>query len=109
MDVQAFYDKTVKHIRSFPRQASDSGTCCYRTTDGLSCAMGCHIPDDKYQTEMEGRVIDKVIECFPHLRELFPTVVSSYGTTYQRTLTDALQWVHDSNINWNSDGTQFTG
>lgn len=58
MTNQEIFDKTVAHLRAQGEKAVlPNGQCCYRTEkDGkvLKCALGCHIPDDKYQFKFEG-------------------------------------------------------
>lgn len=43
--------------------ATDYGltNCMYRRDDGLKCAVGCLIPDDKYAPEMEGNLADLIM------------------------------------------------
>lgn len=53
MNNQEFFDKTATHLFTQGKQATDGQTCLYRTPDGLKCAIGCHIPDDKYDPKME--------------------------------------------------------
>lgn len=35
----------------------DNGQCRYRSEGGLSCAVGCLIPDEKYNESLEGKTI----------------------------------------------------
>ena len=58
MTNQEAFDTIVRHLRNQGRQAIDGeGACCYRTQDGLKCAVGCLIPDDKYGTDIEGKSV----------------------------------------------------
>lgn len=41
--------------------------CQYRTTEGLMCAAGCLIPDDKYDEEMEGSTANSIYFDYPGL------------------------------------------
>ncbi len=67
---QEVYDKTVLHLRtqnkksdvdstnnSWPRKRS----CMYRAPEGLSCAVGCHIPNARYNKDMEGMSVFQLI------------------------------------------------
>lgn len=45
----------LRHLRQQGRRAADSrGQCYYRTPEGLRCAIGCRIPDERYTPEIEG-------------------------------------------------------
>lgn len=62
MDRQAVFDKVATHLLTQNKTSeSSSGQCLYRSTNGdttLMCAIGCLIPDDKYDPFMEGQSID---------------------------------------------------
>jgi hypothetical protein len=60
MTKQEIFDHVLTHLRKQGKPAineTDSGEdiCAYRTDDGLKCAVGCLIPDDKYNEDLEGR------------------------------------------------------
>lgn len=42
-----------------------SNRCRYRTSDGRKCAVGRHIPDDKYNINIESYPIREVMERLP--------------------------------------------
>ena len=42
--------------------ATDGKTCQYRSSEGLHCAVGCLIPDQYYNSDMEGCSISDMIE-----------------------------------------------
>jgi hypothetical protein len=54
---QAILDRVVAHAYKQRHPAmSKTGTCRYRTEDGLSaCFLGALIPDERYMPEMEGK------------------------------------------------------
>ena len=55
MTAQEVFDFVVNHLRTQGKQAVDrDGDCQYCTPDGLKCAVGCLIPDDKYDPCIEG-------------------------------------------------------
>jgi len=54
---QNFFDKVVEHLAKQGQQSMMDGRCRYKTPDGLKCAIGIFIPDDKYKLEFEGRSI----------------------------------------------------
>lgn len=39
--------------QEWKRAVAEDGTCCYRTPEGLKCAIGHSIPDDKYFPSLE--------------------------------------------------------
>jgi hypothetical protein len=48
----------VDHLATQKARAwsEDNGTCGYRTETGLMCAVGCLIPDELYDPEIEGDI-----------------------------------------------------
>jgi hypothetical protein len=84
---QEFFDKTVKHLLTQNEKAENKkGECRYHAAKGLMCAMGCHIPDEFYKTDMEGFEIGKVLTDFPEIKKFFPKAPR---------LREDLQIVHD--------------
>lgn len=91
MDRQDVFDRVARHLLRQGRKAEDPETkiCRYRASDGSKCAIGCLIPDEKYEDWMEGNVIRNLVEDdrfpFPEWRG------DSNGEFLQR-----LQRIHDS-------------
>ncbi len=55
MTSQTMFDRVATHLLTQNKPARDSnGECRYRTKDGLKCAIGELIPDDKYDPDFEG-------------------------------------------------------
>lgn len=62
MTNQALFNKVVRHLR---RQGERSvgptarwwQQCMYRGPNGLKCAIGCLIPDEKYRKSIEKHVV----------------------------------------------------
>ena len=55
---QEVFDHVCEHLAQQKRRAvDDAGSCVYRAEDGLKCAIGCFIPDNKYAKLMEGKAI----------------------------------------------------
>lgn len=58
---QQTFNKVVRHLRRQGKKAEVTLTaikvCRYRTPDGLKCAVGCLIPDEVYDAEMEGKAL----------------------------------------------------
>lgn len=87
---QEIFNKVSTHLLTQGRAARNSKGCCrYRTADGLSCAVGCLIPDEFYRPSFEGHSTDKII------RALY-TCGRADWFEHQDLLRE-LQWVHDEN------------
>lgn len=55
MKIQEAFDKIATHLLTQQEKALDGGNnCAYLTEEGLKCAIGCLIPEDKYDITMEG-------------------------------------------------------
>lgn len=55
-DPQVVFDTVARHLLTQKmRSQNDKRTCLYRGPEGLKCAAGCLIPDDKYSSTMEGK------------------------------------------------------
>lgn len=90
---QEVFDKVVKHLLTQMARAAvgspDNQSCSYRTADGLSCAVGCLIPDDMYSIGMENMSVGLLVEAFGCIDELF--------TDVDLKLLVQLQKTHDEN------------
>lgn len=58
MSLQEIFDKTVNHLRQQGEKATKDGghSCQYRLVKNgktLKCAVGVHIPDEKYSANLE--------------------------------------------------------
>jgi hypothetical protein len=56
MTDQEIFDKVALHLLSYAKQgfkSVDDRGCLYRNGEGLSCAVGCLIPDDLYDPVIE--------------------------------------------------------
>lgn len=82
---QETFDIVVSHLRKQGRRSIGvNGKCAYRSADGCQCAVGCLIPDDKYEAWMEG------FSVYEHrIRDL----IESLG--HDASLCDSLQTIHD--------------
>ena len=58
MTKQTIFNKVVRHLRQQGQKSSDQNGCLYRGPNGTKCAIGCLIPDKKYNSNMEGRRFD---------------------------------------------------
>ncbi len=70
--------------------------CAYRTPDGNKCAIGCLIPDELYEKDMEGKIAVALIRDNPQLVEFFKNCTVGF--------LDKMQGVHDSASNWDENG-----
>jgi hypothetical protein len=52
---QETFNQVWNHLKQQGKPALDEkGDCCYRTEEGLMCAVGCLIPDSEYDPAWEG-------------------------------------------------------
>ena len=71
MTKQETFDRVVAHLRAQGRRSQwvqDGYTVCrYRTPEGLQCAAGCLIPDERYSEDLEGNGVETLMEFFTEL------------------------------------------
>lgn len=85
---QETFDTVVAHLRKQGKPASnDDGTCMYRTTDGLKCAVGALIPDERYTA-----ILEDYLPCIDGRHEL-NDLLNELG--HDIVLARELQGVHD--------------
>ena len=92
MTKQETFDLIVNHLRKQGRPSkgpfsknSTSDWCLLRGPDGLSCAVGCLIPDELYSAQFEGPSLSNS----PELQQILK------GLGHDVELCCALQSVHD--------------
>ena len=89
MNNQKMFDTVVTHLRNQGVPAiNDNFSCMYRSPSGLSCAIGCLIPDDVYHKGMEGLTIENLLDKYPQVKKYIA----------DNELAMALQEVHDSRV-----------
>jgi hypothetical protein len=75
MDLQEMFDRVVTHLLTQNARSSHflktGEQCLYRGPEGRMCAIGCLIPDEIYNPEMEVGFEDLLER--PAIKELFPT------------------------------------
>lgn len=79
LDEKQIMRKVMKHfakqkhraMAQAPEPFGDSAVCRYRTEDGEMCAIGCLIPDDKYDPMIEGMPVDTSVFSFPNANTSF--------------------------------------
>ena len=74
MNNQEFFDKTLAHLKQQGVRSVGGARCLYRGPDGTKCAIGFHIPDELYESEMEGKGVGNLIVHYPELKPLFKGV-----------------------------------
>lgn len=90
MNNQEAFDKIAEHLLTQKVQArNDADTnCAYRGRGGTKCAVGCLIPDELYDPDMEGEDAGMLPELFPQLKPLI------YGLNIK--LLTEIQFMHDN-------------
>lgn len=95
MNNQEVFDRVARHLltQKVKSKQACSGSyqdvvCAYRGQNGTSCAVGCLIPDEMYDTVMEGKSVSAILPYSNGLQELFRNV--------SLDLLGSLQTVHDN-------------
>lgn len=80
-------------------------SCLYRGLDGAKCAVGLFIPDDIYDSKMEGRSFSDILNGKPELIKKMP--LTEFGmhdlqgvhddSKPENTLSDIMKWI-DANV-----------
>jgi len=86
MTNQELFTRVKAHLLKQNEQAlnEDGTSCLYRSPKGLSCAIGCLIPDEKYHARLEGGAADS------------RRIVEAAGLTHENeSLAMTLQSIHD--------------
>lgn len=94
--LQDVFDRVAVHLVEQGQPATDDiGRCAYRGMGGMSCAVGCLIPDARYHPDIESLTADGP----PVLMALPSEIRDIHGVV--RVLR-ALQAVHDGDRYWRS-------
>ena len=60
MSQKAIFAKVSKHlIKQNAQSRNPVGDCVFRNYQGQSCAIGCLIPEDRYESSFEGQLLDE--------------------------------------------------
>ena len=90
-NTQEVFDYVINHLRQQGKQSTSKANGCeYRTDEGLACAVGCLIPNDKYESWIEGKPIDDLIWDYKH----------ESGMIYHLSILKSLQQFHDTSTTW---------
>jgi len=98
---QEMFNTVSEHLLTQGEKAFDvAGTCVYRGAKGMSCAVGCLIPDSLYEPLMDGRSPEDTVEdeansmSIENLFEASPKVAELLGAG-NRAFLVLLQSIHD--------------
>jgi hypothetical protein len=97
MTMKQIYTKVSKHLlkqgqRSEGPQVEHGNNCLYRTGEGLMCAVGCLIPDDKYYSYLEGLDVNQGMV----LDTLRGVIGTRWSSSWRKIdLLERLQFIHD--------------
>ena len=53
LNAQEIFDKVTRHLFTQGRPAKHLGLCRYRDNEGRSCAVGCLIPEERYDPSFD--------------------------------------------------------
>lgn len=68
---QEIFDTVLAHLRKQGEPALDiTGACVYRDGNGLSCALGCLIPDSLYTPQIETAAMFHIIDDSPTVESI---------------------------------------
>ena len=105
MNNQEIFNRVLSHIRLQKVQAVGSREqCVYRGPEGTKCAVGCLIPDDVYNADMEGSVIREVMYNSMYVPALKDSLDAIGIHQDQYPLLAQLQDAHDGEnqvVDWN--------
>ena len=77
-----------------PINYSNDGYCLYRSNNNLKCAIGCLIPDELYNPELEYHDVKSILALSPKLQNYFSDTFG-YATDEDDDFLDLLQHIHD--------------
>ena len=92
MSLNEIFYKVEKHLLKQNEQAKVRNRCKYRTSSGLSCAVGCLIPDEMYTNKIENMNVARL-----PLNIIKPIVgVQRDKVEIKLELLENLQEIHDN-------------
>jgi hypothetical protein len=95
MDNQEFVNTVYQYfiVEKHDRALNEEGLCVYRTETGGKCLVGCTLPDNLYEVDLEGNVISTLLNKFSTIK--FPEIGAFYKDCNSQMM-DRLQNFHDS-------------
>lgn len=120
MTVQEIRTRINARLTDGTGQARQGNSCRYRTTDGMSCAVGCLIPDSAYNPGAEGASVGQLrwVDGFwdtpegvwdPRVKALADMLNNAgiLATEKIRNILALAQHRHDNLASW--DGSEYIG
>lgn len=94
---QEVFEYCLTHLREQGHRSmlEDGSNCAYHGVDGAKCAVGCFIPDELYDPEMEQLRVGHLL--FRHKDRLNPI---AQGIDTHLQLLRELQYFHDDPQTW---------
>jgi len=103
MSPQEVFETIARHLFTQGVQAKANTVCLYRGDNGTKCAVGCLIPDDMYNPDMEEMALYRIVENAKQ-SDIFRLPGYFFDDSVYHVL-EAMQTVHDCDGNWESSGT----
>lgn len=94
MTKQEIFSKVKKHLLAQGKKSLTGTVCGYRGEDNTQCAIGCLIPDNEYDVEMEGNSARRLLLRYEKLEKLI--LPSDLNKEDGRIFLTQLQEIHDS-------------
>lgn len=93
MNAQEVFDTVACHLIKQGRPAvspDNPSECMYRSPDGAMCAVGCLIPEDRYNARIEGISAVEVVEqgFVPHVRDVDPILFTDLQIAHDDYMVD---------------------
>lgn len=101
-------ESMIAHIKAEfkGKSVSDTNTeeCLYRGPNGVKCAVGMFIPDDRYSPDMENKSAEGLLERHDYVTQFLPLNLRRMDDLQcvhdrshpDNTLKDMLQWIEDN-------------
>lgn len=95
MNTQEAFDLVLAHLWDQNAVSFDTDICRYHDdVTGNKCAIGCIIPLEAYDSDMEGLLVSQLLYRYPDLLNL--PAFKALNVGHQYPLFVALQELHDS-------------
>lgn len=110
---QSVFDRVAKHLLKQNEQSikiisdgQSSPVCMYKGPNGLKCAIGCLIPEDRYDPSFELQSVNN-----PAIMMMLEDVFQFEHSIYALGFLNDLQLLHDSNTPdmWSHELMYFAG
>lgn len=109
--LQSLFETAARGCFAQGKQSVQGYFCAYRGEAGCKCAIGHCIPDELYQTDMEGKGMHSLLVSFPSLHvpfglpKLRPSERAPALYDERAPALYDLQAVHDNVEHWKSEQT----